>query len=493
MTRVALKFFDGFDNYSSIGDFTNRGGGNFVIFSGGFSTMRPGRNNYGGGIQGGFLAHFQSPMTTIYAGVAWATGTGAGLGISPAMQGTSQELIHANLQFNTNRDRLELYDGLGNLVAATSDNYWNPHSYGFFELGVFIDPTNGWIEGRINGTSALRVTGIRTQSNGAGSLNSAQYLRLDSTLAPFDDFYLCDDAVGPGSFPCDSFLGDLRTYTLYAIGTDQAQWTPGTLPMGNQGQDGVLAIAANTVVTTQALTPAETGNLSKITVDFQPGFTGNARGGLYQVTSAGHGTLLATTNAVTNPAGGFVDFTFASPPGVTAGTSYYLAVQTDTAYQALFTQGGGTNYAQSSAYSGGLPASLSASSTGTQPITGAATILPAFQNWQQVDERQMDGDLTMNFSATPGQEDRFNFMALQSTLDFMVGVQPVGAYRKDDAGPRVIKNVLKSASTEVLGSTFSVPDSYQFRGDIFPVDPNTGASWTIAAINALKAGYNLVS
>jgi len=121
------------------------------------------------------------------------------------------------------------------------------------------------------------------------------------------------------------------------------------------------------------------------------------------------------------------------------------------------------------------------------------TRLSGATNASMVNETAMDSDTTYNFSATPGQEDRLNFQSLVNTINAVVGLQVTGAYRKDDANVRTLKQLLKSGATEVYGATNTLPSTYAYFTDIFPLDPNTGLSWTVAAINALKAGYNLVS
>lgn len=115
-------------------------------------------------------------------------------------------------------------------------------------------------------------------------------------------------------------------------------------------------------------------------------------------------------------------------------------------------------------------------------------------NWQNVEETSMDSDTTYNYTSTAGDEDLYNFQALPTGIPLIYGVQVVGAWRKDDAGARQGKQALRSGTTEVYGSTFSLPDtSYSYFSDIYILDPNTTADWTVSAVNALSAGPNLVA
>ena len=120
------------------------------------------------------------------------------------------------------------------------------------------------------------------------------------------------------------------------------------------------------------------------------------------------------------------------------------------------------------------------------PLSGA--------NWQEVSEIAMDSNASYNSSATAGQEDLFNFAALTATISHIIGVQITGAYRKDDAGTRTLKQALKSSSTELYGTTRSVPMTlYTYWSDLSVIDPNTSSSWTLTAVNNVAGGYNLVS
>jgi hypothetical protein len=73
------------------------------------------------------------------------------------------------------------------------------------------------------------------------------------------------------------------------------------------------------------------------------------------------------------------------------------------------------------------------------------------------------------------------------------GVQTTGAYRKLDASAQTIIQSIKSGATSSNGATLSLSLSYAYYTDLFVVDPNTSATWTPAAVDALIAGYKLNS
>jgi hypothetical protein len=50
-----------------------------------------------------------------------------------------------------------------------------------------------------------------------------------------------------------------------------------------------------------------------------------------------------------------------------------------------------------------------------------------------------------------------------------------------------------SAGTEVAGPGYSIPGNYAYCSDFYTLDPATGNAWSVAAVNAVQAGYDLVS
>jgi hypothetical protein len=112
-------------------------------------------------------------------------------------------------------------------------------------------------------------------------------------------------------------------------------------------------------------------------------------------------------------------------------------------------------------------------------------------NWVEVSEVHNDGDTSYNFTTTTGAQDLFNFAPLAGTISSILGVQVTGSYRKDDAGTHEITHQIVSGGTASNGLAWSVPGGYVYFTDLWVLDPHTSANWTVAAINALQAGYIL--
>lgn len=131
----------------------------------------------------------------------------------------------------------------------------------------------------------------------------------------------------------------------------------------------------------------------------------------------------------------------------------------------------------------------------TQTATGAGNstqFTPSTgSNWQNVDDATQDGDSTYNSSSTSGHTDLF------AIADFSGGtpraVQTCITARRDDAGPREIREKCRSGSTNYNGTTQAITASYAVYRQIREVDPNTSAAWTGSNLNSAEFGYELVT
>jgi hypothetical protein len=122
----------------------------------------------------------------------------------------------------------------------------------------------------------------------------------------------------------------------------------------------------------------------------------------------------------------------------------------------------------------------------------AWTPVGAAANWDCVNDPNPDNDATYVTSSTPGQVDTYVLSDLVTTAGFVKCVQVVSYARKDDAGTRQIRNTIKPTGTRYNGTTVSLNTGYQFQTDGWEVNPDTSATWTIAEVNALKAGVEEV-
>lgn len=116
----------------------------------------------------------------------------------------------------------------------------------------------------------------------------------------------------------------------------------------------------------------------------------------------------------------------------------------------------------------------------------------AGSNYQCVDEAVANDDTDYVSSATAAQKDSYGFGAVGITGS-VKGIQSLILHRKDDAGSRTIRRLVRVSGTDYNGSNISVGDSYQYAREIIETNPNTSADWTIADIDGAEFGVELVS
>lgn len=117
----------------------------------------------------------------------------------------------------------------------------------------------------------------------------------------------------------------------------------------------------------------------------------------------------------------------------------------------------------------------------------------AGSNWQNVDEATPNDDSDYNASGTPGDIDTFALGNLATLAGSVLGVQINNRWRKDDAGSRSMRRVIRTGGSDFEGADVSLSDSYSSSRDLLELNPDTAAGWTIADVNALEAGYKVQS
>jgi hypothetical protein len=120
----------------------------------------------------------------------------------------------------------------------------------------------------------------------------------------------------------------------------------------------------------------------------------------------------------------------------------------------------------------------------------------ANQNWQEVATVPFAGDNAYNNTLHDGYTDKFTFGAVPADSSTVIGVQVTGAFRSlNVSGSQIDVTIQSGSSTSgeaftVLGGTRS---AYAYYPTLYVLDPNTGADWTISAVNALTASYTLAA
>jgi hypothetical protein len=362
---MALKAFEGFDHYGQGTDIFLRTGA-LQWSQGGYTDtlalVAPGRGGFGKALQFSFTVNaFHQPSSGLYATFnsnygaalfAFALEFGANtagflIGLIDPLAGDAPQVT---LGLDPASGTITLYSGsyTGTVLATSEPNAFNGAVYQMYEVSASIAATGGTLAVRVANQQVLTYSGD-TKSTANASFGgillqgeSTNYLTTGSVL--IDDFRYNDTATGPGAYPCNSWMGDLRVAPLFPVGNGSVAWTP-----------------------------------------------------------------LANTN------------------------------------------------------------------------------------WQEVSETAFDGDTSYNSTSTNGATDWFNFGTLAAVIDEIVAVQIVGAYRETDAGGHTIAHQISAGGTAHAGATLAIGTGYQFFSDIWPVNPTTDISWSLADVNAMQAGYEEVS
>lgn len=232
---MALIDFDGFDFYADDGsDFLSRRSAlQWTINVPSFSS--PGRNNQGtciflgqrGVIQGAIAASI--PSAYLGYGLRIVTPT-AGLTRFRIMDGNA---IQISIAPNCVSARFDIYRGDvdGTLIGSSANNSISPTAWNYIEAFVTIHPTAGEVILRVNGQEVLHLSGVNTRSTANSTLDGISPCGSstggDGQIAFYDDLYLANTTTGPGLFPFNTFVGDVRVITLNPIGNaTSTQWTP---------------------------------------------------------------------------------------------------------------------------------------------------------------------------------------------------------------------------------------------------------------------------
>lgn len=114
-------------------------------------------------------------------------------------------------------------------------------------------------------------------------------------------------------------------------------------------------------------------------------------------------------------------------------------------------------------------------------------------NYEKVDEAQVNGDTDYVASATPGDLDIYTVTDLGFVPDTVHAVQLTMCARKDDAETRAVRLKLKSGAVVEDGATQAMAGSYQYFSELYDEDPDAVGPWTASSINAMQIGIETVT
>lgn len=112
-------------------------------------------------------------------------------------------------------------------------------------------------------------------------------------------------------------------------------------------------------------------------------------------------------------------------------------------------------------------------------------------NYLLVDEHPYSGTDYVG-SATVGQKDSYALANLPAGVTTVHGVQITGQMAKNDATLASARYMLRSGGTDYGGTTRNLTTSYTGYFELYETNPITSANWTVADVNGLETGMEVV-
>ncbi|HVI92347.1 MAG TPA: hypothetical protein VM659_28920 [Dongiaceae bacterium] len=448
---------------------------------------------------GGGAVLLQKAMTsnqqTIFAAFAFIynaafSGTSEVIGVQ-YLDGTTQQVT---ISLRSDGAVVVRRGSFAGTVVQTFTGVFSASAWTQFQIKTVIDGSTGSVSIRLNGNTSddFAATGLNIKS----SANSYANVVAVTQTAAGSNAYIQHLALfdSSGSAPWNNWVGDVRANLIRpSADTAQKQFSPSPATSTNFGEQtqvstNTLAITAGQIRVARVITAPVGGTLGKATANFNAAMTGNAKVALYDSDGAAGvpGTLLATSNQVTNPVIGVNDFTFSSPPLLRSSHQYYLAILTDTNCTLKAATGTSATFIQTQAYASGFPAIMTPTgNTATDPVLfGTITVT----NSGCVQEVIQDGSASYVFDSTVGHYDLYDFDDLTSTPASILGLSLRAFVSKSDAGARSGALTLKSGATSQDSATVVLSTTNSNLVMVQDTDPNTGSAWTPPGIAAMQAG-----
>jgi hypothetical protein len=289
-----------------------------------------------------------------------------------------------------------------------------------------------------------------------------------------------------------AWLGDVRCYTRMPASDATAVFSkiPGSNAQTPVAANTTGAVAAGTARYTQ-FTAAYDGAIGSATVSLGTGYTGNLKCSIFADASGAPGAVLGSANVVTNPATGSNALTFATPVSVARATAYWIGFDSDTSSGTWSVAAGLTGRSSTTAYAS-FPVA-------TPSITTAAAIVCSLTitlggNYAVVDQPQQDGVTSYVYDSTVGHADLYGIGSVAAPPATTFAVTTRGYMQKSDAGTRTAAARLKSGATTVASPTLTLTNTgWQWAWRMDLSDPNTGSSWTAAAVNGVQVGATVIA
>ncbi len=495
---MAFSFGDGFDLYAVVGDMVN------------------------GYWDSGSLTNFSFPAGRF----AGSLGLGTTLGTANAVKssGVNDAVHHFVLAYRTTTALsgsgigfyLELFDGTnaqctvafrsdgaivltsggpaGTTLATYTGAVTAISTWYAFEIEVVINNATGSFTVRKNGNSVNDFT-LGSLNTRAGSANNyANKLQIGAQggiQASTDDLFWRSDAASV------AWMGDIRCYTRMPASDQSVTFSKAPTSMFAQATSTTSSTSTygTNSITACAVVAPTTGVVSSFSFNFNSALTGHAKMALYDATGVGGGPgalMGAQSVEITNPPAGVVTFSVTGGPTVQRGVTYWVAIWSDTAISGV---GGSFAYrALAVSYTTNFPSTMVGFTSGSQSGMGSNGMNVTPFNAGCVNEPQQDALTSYVYDSNPGDSDFYGLTAVTPTPTGTVAVITRAYMQKSDIGTRTAALQVKSGATTVASPTLTLTTSgWQWTSRTDTTDPNTGAAWTGAAVDALQLGPKTVA
>lgn len=114
-------------------------------------------------------------------------------------------------------------------------------------------------------------------------------------------------------------------------------------------------------------------------------------------------------------------------------------------------------------------------------------------NYLLVDDETHTGDTDYVYDDTVDQIDLYAFDNLTATIASIKGVIVTPVMRKDDAGSRTARAMIRQNSSNYEGAELFPSTDYQHFPTIWETDPDTSSAWTETGVNSAEFGLTIES
>lgn len=398
--------------------------------------------------------------------------------------------------------RITFWRGNNSTNLYTSAPLALASTWHYFEVDVTFHGSAGAFQIWLDGVSLVHLTGQNTIGTGNAYANAVLFLSY-SCQTLYQDIYLFDatgttnnaargDSVVQTLLPTADTAQKNFTPTAYAVGPSMRGTSTTNTPGANQIMVVPFRPEVNCTLASVGFTPNTASTTAKM------------KGVVYSDASGAPGSLLSDGTEVTATVVGTpAVLPLVTPQALTGGTQYWIGFYSDTSLNLLVSEDvNNVGQRKANTYTSGAPAGpLTAMTTAqnTWQMWGVAT--GAVSNYALGDQQPgaLVGSLfdTVGFvqSGNVNDEDLYAMSDLTGNPASIGCVQVTALASKDAAGTRTVDLRLKSGATESSGSKsgFGVGTSPQQILTVFETDPATSAAWTVAAVNALTAGFKVTA